>query len=180
MREFNLEESTQYINQARNGAWKGLLKGALIGLAVGAAVYFAGIGLAGAAVPGLSEYLATNMGAVFGAFSKTTMLGFAAFNGLFFGISGAISGAAQARTEALAESRTKHLESAIKTLQEEQGMDNAMRRRTEVLLDAVETEAVSSSRTIQEILSKGPSTQGNLADKVLADSELAEAREAAI
>ena len=75
------------------------------------------------------------------------------------------------------------LEAKIQELQTEQGKGIEFRKRTEVLLDAVEQESAmgggSTSRAVQEILSRSPEQQA-FADKIIADRELAESREAAL
>ena len=176
----------------RKNVWKGIKLGVMSGIMI----WGISTGLAYLGVPYVSGFdvfhiledttkgqIAT--GAFVGAKELIiNIVGFVGVNSLWWAATNSVVGGNQELDEHKAKQKEKELQGKVKELSESQGKDDLFRKRTEALLDAVEQEATinntTTSKTIQEILSRGPAEQGSFADRVMEDRALTEAREAAI
>ena len=178
------------------GVRKNVWKGIKLGLTSGIMIWAISTGLASLGVPYVSGFDVFHLfenttkgqiasGAFIGAKELLINIGgFIGVNSLWWAATNAVVGGNQELDEHKSKLKEKELHGKVKELSESQGKDDLFRKRTEALLDAVEQESSvsggSTSKAIQDILSRGASQQGSFADKVIADRAIAEAREAAI
>lgn len=181
----NKEENAVFWKGVRKNVWKGIKLGVVSGLMI----WGISAGLATVGVPYVSQFDVFNLFAESGAMKGVgqiaiNALGFVGVNSLWWAATNSVAGGTQELSEHKAAKKEKELHGKVKELSLAQGKDDHFRKRTEALLDAVEQEATvtgtHSSRAVQEILSKGTSSRGSFADKVIADRQMAQAQEAAV